>query len=111
MSVRYPDYPGAYPVETSMEAADAIASKCGRLQKLALDAIAARRALGLTVEETAKATGVDERSIQPRISELRTRRLVVDSGHRRRNSTGRRAIVWVIKECGPDYEGINDGAS
>jgi hypothetical protein len=102
---RYPDTPGHRGVDTSIAAADAIAPKCGRLQKLALDAILTRRALGRTVEETSQATGVDERSIQPRISELRVRRLIVDSGHRRRNSTGKRAIVWVGVEYGPDADG------
>jgi hypothetical protein len=34
-------------------------------------------------------------SVQPRLSELKAKGLVVDSGVRRRNSTGKNAIVWV----------------
>jgi hypothetical protein len=103
----YPDAPGHRNVATSIEAADAIAGKLGRLQKLALDAIASRAALGLTADELADVLELDRYSIQPRTSELNRKRLIVDSGLRRRNSSGKRAIVWTL----PQYKrGMGDEA-
>jgi hypothetical protein len=92
----YPNAPGHRHVETSVEAADAIAPKLGRLQKAALAAITARGALGLTADELAEALSCDRYSIQPRSTELRVKGLIVDSGLRRLNASGRRAIVWTL---------------
>jgi hypothetical protein len=97
-SKRYPDAPGHRGVETSEEAAQALAPKCGRLQRLTLEAIGQRGATGFTFEEAANDLELDFRSIQPRISELRSKGLVVDSGQRRRNASGKRAIVWTLPE-------------
>jgi hypothetical protein len=38
---------------------------------------------------------MDRWTIQPRTSELRGEGLIRDSGQRRRNATGKLAIVWV----------------
>ena len=43
----------------------------------------------------AEAMGVDRTTAQPRTSELRLRHMIKDSGQRRRNASGKRAIVWV----------------
>lgn len=94
----YPDAPGHRNVETSIEAAKAIAPSLGRLQRLALDAIKGRGAVGLTADELAEVVGLDRYSIQPRTSELRRKYLIVDSGRRRLNSSRKRAIVWVVPE-------------
>ena len=103
----YPDAPGHRGVETSVQAAEAVLPGLGRLQKLVLDAIAARAALGATADECATLLGLDRWSVQPRTSELRRKRLIVDSGLRRRNETRKNAIVWTL----PKYErGRGDGA-
>lgn len=94
----YPDAPGHRGVQTSMEAAEAVAPKCGRLQKLTLEAIASRAAFGLTADECAEVLGLDRWSIQPRTSELRKQARIVDSGLRRRNATGKKAIVWTLPQ-------------
>lgn len=91
---QYPDAPGHRRVSTSIEAAEAVAPKMGRLQKMALDAIAERGAFGLTADELAELLELDRYSIQPRTSELRRKGLIIDSGKRRRNSSGKSAIVW-----------------
>lgn len=91
----YPDAPGHRNVDTSIAAADALAPKLGRLQRLAQAAIHNAGAHGLTADELAARLDMDRCSIQPRTSELRRKGLILDSGQRRPNSTGKRAIVWI----------------
>jgi hypothetical protein len=92
---RYPDAPGHRGVDTSIEAAEAIAPDLGRLQQLAAKAIKAAGERGLTADELAARLGQARWSIQPRTTELRHKGVIVDSGLRRENVTGKRAIVWV----------------
>lgn len=96
---QYPAYPGAKGAsETGHQAAAAMASSTNRLQRLVLAAVTAAGPLGLTVVEAAERTCIDRFSIQPRFSELRAQRSIADSGLRRFNPSGRRAVVWVIPE-------------
>jgi hypothetical protein len=46
----------------------------------------------------AELLALDRWSVQPRTSELKARRLIVDSGLRRFNASRKRAIVWVVPE-------------
>jgi len=97
-------YKGA--AETGREAAEAMAPKLGRLQRLVADAVKARGAYGLTPEEMAELHGIDRVSVQPRFSELRAKGLIADSGKRRANPSSRkRAVVWVLNEYAPGAEG------
>ena len=91
----YPDKSGHRNVDTSMAAADAIAPKLGRLQRMACRAICNAGAVGLTADELAARLGMDRWSIQPRTSELKRKGLIRDSGQRRPNATGKLAIVWI----------------
>ncbi len=91
----YPDAPGHRNVGTSIAAADVLASKLGRLQRIAQSTIRDAGAHGLTADELAARLGMDRWSIQPRTSELRRKGLIRDSGQRRLNATGRLAIVWI----------------
>jgi hypothetical protein len=90
----YPHYPGSRGVPTSDEAAEAIAPRIGRLQSLVFAAITKAGDGGLTADEVADTLQMDRWSVQPRTTELRLRDLIEDSGQRRRNRTGKRAIVW-----------------
>ena len=90
----YPDAPGHRNVDTSVAAANALAPKLGRLQKMAFEAIKGAGWLGLTADELAAALAMDRWSIQPRTSELRRKGLIRDSGQRRPNNSGKLAIVW-----------------
>lgn len=94
MSEIYPNAPGHRGVETSIEAAEALAPKLGRLQSMALEAIREAGERGLTADELAARLRLQRPSIQPRTSELRRRGLIRDSGLRRANVTGKRAIAW-----------------
>jgi DNA-binding IclR family transcriptional regulator len=91
----YPDEPGYRNTDTSIAAAQAVASSAGRLQKVALAALRDVGGRGLTSQELADRTGIDFASIQPRTSELRRKGMIRDSGERRRNRNGKQAIVWV----------------
>ena len=94
----YPDSPGHRGIDTSIAAAADLAPKLGRLQRMAEDAIRASGHRGLTADELAAHLNLDRWSIQPRTTELRRKGLVVDSGMRRPNCTGKSAIVWVAPE-------------
>lgn len=98
VSQQYPVSPGHRGVETSIEAASGIAHKLGRLQRMALEAIREAGFAGLTADELAEQLGLDRWSVQPRTSELKRLGKICDSGLRRRNSTGKRAICWVLPE-------------
>ncbi|PLK27100.1 hypothetical protein [Novosphingobium sp. TH158] len=91
----YPNAPGHRKVETSKAAANALAPKLGRLQRMAEAAIRAAGSSGLTADELAARLEMDRWSIQPRTSELKCKGLIRDSGKRRPNCTGKAAIVWV----------------
>jgi DNA-binding MarR family transcriptional regulator len=91
----YPNAPGHRGVDTSIEAAAAIAPKLGHLQKLVLATIRDAKGYGRTCNELAKVLKIDRSSIQPRTSELKLKGLIEDSKRRRRNSSGVNAIVWV----------------
>ena len=91
----YPNAPGHRNVDTSIAAANALAPKLGRLQRMALQAIRDAGWLGLTADELAARMDMDRWSIQPRTSELKRKGLIRDSGQRRPNATGKMAIVWI----------------
>lgn len=91
----YPTGPGHRGVETSIAAAREIDLSVGRLQRIALSEIRTAGARGLTTNELAARVRINRDSIQPRTSELRERGLIRDSGARRLNANGKRAIVWV----------------
>jgi hypothetical protein len=91
----YPDAPGHRGVDTSVEAADILAPRLGRLQVVSLTAIRDAGHRGLTADELARVVALDRWSVQPRTSELRRKGLIRDSGQRRPNTTGKRAIVWI----------------
>lgn len=96
---KYPSEPGFKgDADTGREAANDMLSKCGRLQQLALTAIRAAGYAGYTADELAMALSLDRWTIQPRTSELKAKGLIVDSGLRRRNVTGKRAVVWTTPE-------------
>lgn len=70
----------------------------GRLQLLTFTGIREAAIEGMTAHEVSIATGFDRHSIQPRISELQRKGLVIASGKRRCNPSGKTAIVWIASE-------------
>ncbi len=88
----YPNHPGAQDRDTSQAAADEIADRAPQLRARALAVL--ERSNGLTADEVAGRLGLSILSIRPRITELAQLGKVRDSGDRRANASGRRAIVW-----------------
>ncbi len=100
--------PWSYPVDTSLEAAVKVEPVASVLREKVLRTVAAAGPDGSTVLEMA-AQGYDRHGIQPRFSELRAAGKIADSGLRRRNPSGVRAIVWVLPEYARKGEGVADG--
>lgn len=92
----YPHRPGFKRTDTSLEAADDMKPKAARLREMVLAAIMDAGARGLTTEEIVAVTRIPYSSAQPRTSELRATEQIKDSGERRLNASGKRAIVWVL---------------
>lgn len=91
----YPATPGHRGIDTSVSAAEAVAGIAGPMRRLVYKTIFTAGAHGLTTDEIAQALGMPRYSVQPRTTELRHHRRIKDSGRRRPNASGCRAIVWV----------------
>jgi hypothetical protein len=97
----------ARQTDTSKAAAASLDRAAPRLRRLVLQAIrdagAVRRARepgrppvgGLTADEVAQRLKLSPLTARPRVAELNKLGLIRDSGIRRKNHSGRTAIVWV----------------
>jgi len=87
---------GSMSIDTQLQAYAEIQSKAAALR------IKVKRALrehgALTSEEIADKTHEDYKSIQPRTSELHESLEIFDTGQRRKNESGKKAIVWCVVE-------------
>lgn len=88
----YPDAPGFKARDTAAEAAEAMRDTAPVLRARCLSVL--ERSNGLTADEVAGRLGVSILSVRPRVSELTRLGKVRDSGDRRANVSGKRAIVW-----------------
>ena len=87
----YPTNPGHKVSGTSAESAAKIAGKAPILREKCLAALQGRQ---MTADEVAEACGETILAIRPRMSELKRAGEIMDSGDRRPNVSGHRAIVW-----------------
>jgi hypothetical protein len=110
-SFDYPDGPGHRGVDTSIEAAEKMAPAAAALRVKILKAVAATGQEGLTVLEGCAQHGWDRFGAQPRFTELKLAHEIVDSGQRRRNPSGVRAIVRVVPaaQACPETGGQHNG--
>jgi predicted ArsR family transcriptional regulator len=88
----YPGSPGFKSRSTARSAAEAMQPRAPRLRQLCLDQL---QLYGpMTADEAAANLRIDKLSIRPRFSELSTMGKIEDTGHRRKNGSGKQAIVW-----------------
>ncbi len=88
--------------DTSRSAFASILPATALLERLVLATLHEYPA-GLTVDETCKVAERPRYSLQPRFTALRDRGAIRDTGHRRLNASGAKAIVW--RACHLDREG------
>lgn len=95
----YPNTPGFKTIGTSETAACTMerGGKAATLRDTVLSLLKEPPHImhGLTADEGAEILGESILSIRPRFSELSALGQIVDSGIRRRNASGRSAVVWV----------------
>lgn len=89
----YPTEQNHRGVDTSASAAESVAPIANRLRAV-VHAVLYRNPDGLTVDEVCKIAGYARYSLQPRFTELRKMGMIRDTGARRFNVSGARAIVW-----------------
>lgn len=83
---------------TSRAALAGLGSMASTLRAIAYRLIHDAGADGMTALEVVEASGRTRWGIQPRISELVSDKVVVDSGRTRKNPSGKPAIVWVVAD-------------
>jgi predicted ArsR family transcriptional regulator len=88
---RYPRAPGFKARETSKAAAEAITAMVGTLRERVLAEIKRKPS---TPDEVAARLGITVLAARPRVTELSKLGLITDAGERRKNDSGRTAIVW-----------------
>lgn len=92
----YPRRAGYKEATTSREAANGIEAT-GRAARLRDDVLAYFKAgRQATADEVAEALEESVLSIRPRVAELKAAGLIVETGVRRRSSTGRSSHVWRV---------------
>ena len=84
------------PAETTKQAAESMARPAPHLRVRVLEAIRAAPE-GLTADEAAERLNLSILSIRPRVTELKADGLIIPSCARRKNASGRNAIVWVSR--------------
>jgi hypothetical protein len=86
--------------ETERRAAIEVQPRTGTARRRVLDLIASRGETGATDEEVSIALRMRLYTAAPRRTELVRGGWVMDSGKRRRTTTGSRAAVWMLTDAG-----------
>ncbi len=91
----YPHAPGHQDTDTSKEAAESIKPCVVSLRLACLSALGINP---MTADEVASSLRKSILSIRPRLTELRRLGQIEDTGWRRPNESGKRAIVWRVRK-------------
>ena len=90
--MKYPEVPGHKGERTSYEASMVMRGRAPKLRYRCLTAL--ENAGPMTADEVAEVLGESVLSIRPRFSELKRNGLILPTGERRKNISGRPAVVW-----------------
>lgn len=90
---RYPDTPGYKRSGTSQEAAESIAERMPNMRRMVFEALKLR---DMTADEVASALNLSVLQTRPRLSELLAYDKIRDTGIRRKNASGKNAVVWAV---------------
>lgn len=89
-SMNYPYIPAVGKTDTSRKSAPSVYG----VKALQNDTLKALKKKPLTADEVADKIKRDKLAVRPRITELRAQGKIADTGTRRRNGSGKPAIVW-----------------
>jgi hypothetical protein len=89
----YPKAAGFKRTQTSAQAAEDITPKAPAIREMVLAVLHLR---DMTADEMAYHLSMDKLSVRPRFSELRAMGKIRDTGERRANGSGKKAIVWGV---------------
>jgi hypothetical protein len=92
----YPNAPAIGKTDTSAEAAERVSKIANLLCDLALNKIYENPSTGSEIVESLRERHpqIDVLSIRPRLTELKERGRIRDTGERRKNPKGKNEIVW-----------------
>lgn len=90
---QYPSDPGYKQTATAKDAAEAMKPRAALLREQVYEIL---RRCPCTADEVAATLKESVLSIRPRLSELNAAKRIVDTGHRRKNKSGRTAAVWRV---------------
>ena len=93
MNATYPEVPGVktHETETSQQAANSIKPTAATLRD---KCYAALKGAAMTSDEVAENLSMSILAIRPRISELNAMRKIEATVFRRKNASGKKAVVW-----------------
>ena len=80
---------------TSHEAAEAITPLLNKVEQGIYDALCSFLPGGATSAEIVEASGIQYRTVTPRLKPMCKKGFVVDSGEHKRGESGRRQIIWM----------------
>jgi hypothetical protein len=80
---------------TSHEAAEAITPLLNKVEQGIYDALCSFLPKGATSDEIVEASGIQYRTVTPRLKPMCKKGFVVDSGEYKRGESGRRQIIWM----------------
>lgn len=86
--------PAVGKTDTSAEAAEAMRGRADSLRSACLSEVVKAGDSELTADECAALIDESVLAVRPRFTELRAMRKIVNSGQRRKNGSGRNAVVW-----------------
>lgn len=99
--------PGAYNVDTSIEAAELIKQKAPQIREKVYRYIHEQGARGATADEVQAALGLPHQTGAPRVTELARMGRIIRTGDKRKTRHGRNAGVYISDVYNADAEALS----